>query len=151
MDFRGNAVERAQLMTQPQPPNNSAIGGAEIAISMILRIGVVASLSIVVLGTVLSFVHHYDYVSSHDELHRLTSPPADFPRTATQIWQGARHGNGEAIIMAGLLLLLATPVLRVAVSILAFAYEKDGAFVVITSIVLALLLLSFVLGRVTEG
>jgi uncharacterized membrane protein len=53
--------------------------------------------------------------------------------------------------MAGLLLLLATPVLRVAVSILAFIYEKDGIFVMITSIVLALLLLSFVLGRVTGG
>jgi uncharacterized membrane protein len=138
-------------MTQPLQPDASAIGGVEIAISLILRIGVVASLSIVVLGTMLSFVYHHDYFSSHDELHRLTSPPADFPRTATQIWQGVRHGQGEAIIMAGLLLLLATPVLRVAVSILAFIYEKDGIFVMITSIVLALLLLSFVLGRVTGG
>jgi uncharacterized membrane protein len=49
--------------------------------------------------------------------------------------------------MAGLLLLIATPVLRVAVSILAFVYQRDRAFVAITSIVLALLLTSFVLGR----
>ena len=138
-------------MTPMRPPNDSTIGGVEIAISLILRIGVVASLSIVVLGTVLSFVHHHDYFSSHDELHRLTSPPADFPRTATQIWQGVQHARGQAVIMAGLMLLLATPVLRVAVSILAFTYEKDGAFIIITSVVLTLLLLSFVLGRVTGG
>jgi uncharacterized membrane protein len=138
-------------MTQPRQPNDSTIGGVEIAISLILRIGVVTSLSIVVLGTVLTFVHHRDYFSSHEQLHRLTSPPADFPRTATQIWQGVRHGGGEAVIMAGLLLLLATPVLRVAVSILAFIYEKDGTFVIITATVLALLLLSFVLGRATGG
>ena len=93
-------------MTPMRPPNDSTIGGVEIAISLILRIGVVASLSIVVLGTVLSFVHHHDYFSSHDELHRLTSPPADFPRTATQIWQGVQHARGQAVIMAGLMLLL---------------------------------------------
>ena len=52
--------------------------------------------------------------------------------------------------MAGLLLLIATPVTRVAVSIFAFVYEKDRVFVIITIIVLSLLLLSFFLGRV-EG
>jgi uncharacterized membrane protein len=39
--------------------------------------------------------------------------------------------------MAGLLLLIATPVLRVAVSMLAFVYQRD----------LTLLLTSFVLGK----
>ena len=38
--------------------------------------------------------------------------------------------------------------LRVAVSILAFAIERDRAYVVITSIVLLLLILSFALGAV---
>jgi uncharacterized membrane protein len=135
-----------------QQANNSATVKVEIAISLLLRIGVVTSLSIVVLGMVLTFMHHPDYLSSkNNQLHSLTSPPADFPRSASQIWHGMRHGRGSAIIMAGLLLLLATPVLRVAISILAFVYEKDGVFVILTSIVLALLLLSFVLGRVTGG
>jgi uncharacterized membrane protein len=39
-------------------------------------------------------------------------------------------------------------VLRVAVSILAFAVERDRRYVAITSIVLLLLILSFVLGAV---
>jgi uncharacterized membrane protein len=49
--------------------------------------------------------------------------------------------------MAGLLLLIATPVMRVAFSVLVFVYQHDRVFVVITSIVLTLLLVSFVLGR----
>ena len=53
-------------------------------------------------------------------------------------------------MVAGLLLLIATPVLRVAVSIFAFVYEKDKVFVIITSIVLGLLLLSFILGKATS-
>ena len=52
--------------------------------------------------------------------------------------------------MVGLMLLIATPVARVAVSILGFVYEHDRRYVIITSIVLALLILSFVLGK-AEG
>ena len=49
--------------------------------------------------------------------------------------------------MRGLLLLIATPVVRVAVSILGFVYERDWRYILITSIVLGLLILSFALGR----
>ena len=55
--------------------------------------------------------------------------------------------SGESIAVLGLLLLVATPVLRVAISIFAFLYQKDRVFVVITSVVLMLLLLSFMLGK----
>jgi uncharacterized membrane protein len=43
--------------------------------------------------------------------------------------------------------LVATPVARVALSIAVFARQRDRTYVVITSIVLGLLLLSFALGR----
>jgi len=43
--------------------------------------------------------------------------------------------------------LIATPVMRVAVSILVFVYENDRIFILITCVVLALLLLSFLLGE----
>jgi uncharacterized membrane protein len=61
--------------------------------------------------------------------------------------RGLEHSQGRAIVMAGLLLLIATPVVRVAISVLAFVYQRDRTFVVITSVVLALLLTSFALGR----
>ena len=50
--------------------------------------------------------------------------------------------RGRAIIQLGLLLLIATPVARVAFSLVAFLRERDRAYVLITSFVLALLLVS---------
>jgi uncharacterized membrane protein len=52
----------------------------------------------------------------------------------------------EVVMLAGLLLLIATPVARVAFSMAAFALEKDWAYVGITAIVLAVLAYSIVTG-----
>jgi uncharacterized membrane protein len=48
----------------------------------------------------------------------------------------------EALIFAGLLLLIATPVARVAFSLVAFVLERDGLYVLFTVIVLVILLYS---------
>ena len=119
----------------------------ELLLSNLLRIGVVTSLTIVVIGTIVSFVRHPDYLFSKTELHRLTARDSAFPNTLSESVTAVLHGQGRGIVIVGILLLVATPVMRVAVSILAFVYEKDLIFVLITSTVLALLLLSFVLGR----
>ena len=84
------------------------------------------------------------------ELRRLTSPGAAFPRTMGEVIAGVREMRGQAIVVVGLLLLIATPVMRVAVSIVAFAVERDWVFATITGVVLGLLLLSFFIGKV-EG
>jgi uncharacterized membrane protein len=122
----------------------------EMIISTLLRVGVISSLSIVILGTILSFSHHADYTSSPEELTRLTRPPAAFPRSVSQVISGLRGFEGRAVVTVGLLLLIATPVMRVGVSVFIFLHQEDYTFVIITSVVLALLLLSFVLGR-AEG
>ena len=122
----------------------------ELVISHLLRVGVVTSLAVVVIGTLVSFAHHRDYLSSNTALHQLTAHTAVFPHTIGDTIASLRHGEGRGIIILGLLLLVATPVMRVAVSILGFVYERDLIFVLITTTVLALLLLSFVLGR-AEG
>jgi uncharacterized membrane protein len=119
----------------------------ELIISDLLRIGVTCSLLIVLLGTIVSFSRHHDYFSSPPDLGRITAKGAVFPHDLKDIWAGLLAGRGAAIVMAGLILLVATPVLRVAVSIFAFAFQGDRAFVVITTIVLALLCLSFFLGK----
>ena len=46
----------------------------------------------------------------------------------------------EAVILAGLLILIATPVARVLLSLIAFILERDRTYVVCTLIVLAILL-----------
>ncbi len=117
----------------------------EILISNLLKAGVLISLGIIVLGTVVTFIHHPDYLSSHTDLQKLTTNAAVFPRTPSEMLTGLGRFEGRSIVILGLLLLVATPVLRVAVSIVAFVYQRDLVFVLITTTVLALLLLSFVL------
>jgi uncharacterized membrane protein len=122
----------------------------ELLISVLLRVGVSVSLTVVVLGTVFTFAHHHDYFTSRTATPEITGEAARFPHTVSAVFRGVRDLQGRSIVLLGLLLLIATPVLRVAVSIFAFVYEHDRAYVIITSIVLLLLLLSFFLGR-AEG
>lgn len=140
-------------MSQPEVLRVEAEGTAaprrraELIISRTLRWGVGLSISIVLLGVVVSFLNHPEYISSHIELNRLTHPGAAKPQTLGSVIRGAAAFRGEAIIALGLLVLIATPVVRVAVSVLTFVEERDRTYVAITTTVLLLLLLSFVLGR----
>lgn len=120
----------------------------ELALSYVLRMGVVASLLTVVAGSCVTLVRHPDYLESQAVLGRLMGPSAEFPHTLAQTWEGLREGRGRAICVMGLLLLILTPVMRVVVSIVAFALERDWAFVAMTTVVLAVLAASFLLGRV---
>lgn len=120
----------------------------ELAISLLLRSGVVICLALVIFGTILTFLHHPSYVHSGFELQRLASPRAAFPHTLREVVAGLVAWRGQAFVTTGLILLIATPIMRVAISILAFVYQRDRIFVVLTTIVLAVLLLSFVLGKV---
>ena len=126
-----------------QPPPSSF----ELLISTLLRSGVSVSFAIIVLGTLISFFHHPEYLSSATDLQRLTSPGNASLHTLHDVLAGIREFHGQAIVSVGLILLIATPVLRVAVAIFAFLTQKDRTFAVITSIVLLLLLLSFFLGK----
>jgi uncharacterized membrane protein len=53
----------------------------------------------------------------------------------------------SGFVALGLLVLIATPILRVVGSIGAFLYERDWRFAAITSLVLAILIVSLLLGR----
>jgi uncharacterized membrane protein len=119
----------------------------ELLISGILRAGVCLSFLLIVAGTLVTFLHHPSYLASEAALQRLTRPGAAFPHTAREELTAIRELRGQAVVVLGLAVLVATPVLRVAVSIAAFAVQRDRAFVLITCVVLALLLLSFFLGR----
>lgn len=140
--------EAAGSKPDRQPPAE-LVRKVELLISNLLRIGVVSSLLVVVVGLVISFVHHPAYLEAA-RMQQVVSPSHPAWHSISELLSGLRHFRGEAIIMAGLLLLIATPVMRVAVSIVAFVVERDFTFVVVTSFVLAMLILSFVLGK-AEG
>jgi uncharacterized membrane protein len=127
--------------------NEDKVRKVELLISNLLRVGVIVSLLIVTIGTIFSFAHHHDYLNVSKELPALTRPGAVFPHTIKSVIADLLKLRGRAIVMTGLLLLIATPVARVAVSIFAFIYQKDRVFVLVTTTVLILLLLSFFLGK----
>ena len=118
----------------------------EPAVSHLLRGGVIASIAVVIAGLVLTFVHHPDYVSSRPALGQLTAAEQPFPHTVSGVVEGIREGHGQAVVMLGLLLLIATPVARVALSIGIFAVQGDRLYLAITTAVLLLLIASFVVG-----
>lgn len=120
----------------------------DLAISRLLRIGVLLSIAVIATGIIVTFVHHPSYFSSRPELGSLTSTSVQYPHTLIGVLQGTMQGGGQAIISLGVLLLIATPVARVALSIIVFAIERDRLYVAITAAVLALLLISFALGSV---
>ena len=107
---------------------------AETLISWLLRIGVGISAALAVAGMVVIIVHHPAHVIGMT-MHN--------PR---EVFAAIRAGHGQGIAMLGLLLLIATPVMRVALSIGLFLRERDYAFALITTTVLLLLILSFALG-----
>ena len=121
---------------------------SDFLISTLLRTGVVLSIVIIFTGLTITFVHHPDYFSSRPQLGALTSAGVHFPSTFVDVVQGVRNGRGQAVMAAGLLLLIATPVARVALSVVIFFAERDRLYVAITTAVFAILMIAFALGRV---
>ena len=118
----------------------------DVAISMLLRIGVFLSVAVIAIGIVITFAHHPEYMSSHTSLGQLTATSGQYPNHLIGVIEGVREGKGQAIVMAGLLLLIATPIARVALSIVAFIIERDRLYTMITAAVLLILLIGFVVG-----
>ena len=117
----------------------SLVRQAEVAISNVLRGGVLLSAVVILIGVVLYYIHPRSNAAN----------ALSYPHTLGGVIPALQAGNPEGIITLGLLILLATPVLRVAVSIGAFALEHDWLYVGITTLVLALLLSSIlVLGAI---
>jgi len=121
--------------------------GIEVLISRLLLGGVLVSMATVLVGVVLMFVHHPEYLQAAADLAHLTQPGAAFPHTLSELAGGVAAGRGQAVVALGLLLLIATPILRVAVSVVGFALERDRAYTVICGLVLVLLVISFLLGK----
>ena len=133
------------------PPEEGRDLRVEILISYILRAGVLISLAVIVLGIVLMFAAHPEYLSSSASFTELAHPAEARAFDVGEIIAGAFRGHGESVITLGFLILTMTPVLRVAVSTLVFVYQKDPVFTAITLVVLGILLSSYLLGGMGHG
>jgi uncharacterized membrane protein len=122
-----------------QSERDALLRRTELIISNVLRGGVLLSAGVIALGAILYYVRWLGTGGKASE--------GAFPHTLAAVGNGLSHGDPLAVIVLGLLLLLATPVLRVAVSIITFAMERDWLYTGITLLVLAILVLSFLLGK----
>jgi uncharacterized membrane protein len=116
--------------------------GLDEKLGILLRTGVLIS-AVVVLGGGILYLIHVGSGLPHYRVFR--GEPADL-RSVPGILKDACSLRPAGLIQLGLLLLIATPVTRVAFSVLAFALNRDQTYVVVTLIVFALLLYSLVGG-----
>jgi uncharacterized membrane protein len=110
----------------------------EKIVGNLLRGGVLLSAAVILVGAALYLWRHGREGVDYSQFHTL----AKEVRGPIGIIKSAWHFRGQGLIQLGLLILIATPVARVAFSVYAFAREGDRTYVVITLIVLAVLLLS---------
>ena len=107
-------------------------------IGLVLRTGVLIAAFFVLIGGVMYLLRENGPVPNYHVFH---SEPAEL-RSVPGILHAAAALQAPALIQFGLLVLIATPVARVILSVVVFAYERDRIYVLVTVIVLGLLLYS---------
>ena len=110
----------------------------ELAISRMLRAGVSLAAVVVLIGGILYLLQAHGVAPDYGHFHGVRSPADRIPPPVV-----AHHLDSRNIIRVGILLLIATPIMRVAYCVYSFAAQKDKIYVVVSSIVLTVLLYSF--------
>ena len=116
----------------------------EIIIGYTLRIGVLAAAALVLAGGVYYLIENAFTPVDYHTFH----PAAKSSLNLSGIVRNAAALNSLGIIQLGLLVLIATPIVRVILSVVAFLLERDVLYVLVTSIVLGVLLYSYLVGGV---
>ncbi len=120
--------------------------GLNDAIAKVLRYGVVLSFAVLAVGLVVLVLAPPP--GAPDTLQGVLG--ANFGKPSLDLSSmggGISLGNGVSILELGALILMATPVTRVAASVVLFMLRRDLVYVGITSLVLAMLLVAiFLLG-----
>ena len=112
----------------------------ERVVGRLLQTGVLLSASVVIAGGVWLLSRSGNTVV---DFRQFRAEPREL-RSVGALLNTAPHPKPEAVIQFGLMLLIATPVARVIFSMVAFALQRDRAYVIITMIVLAVLAYSLV-------
>ena len=112
----------------------------ENIVGNLLRAGVLLSAVVVTIGAGIYLAQHW---KTPVDYRVFRGGPSNL-RSVTGIFREAMALHGRGIIQLGLLLLIATPVARVAFSIWGFHEEHDRMYVGFTIVVLIVLLYSLI-------
>ena len=115
----------------------------QLLLGRVLRAGTVISISIVFFGGMIYLYRHGHTIANYKT---FTGIP-DFVQHFQGLVYGALHVKGQAIIQIGIILLIATPILRVICSAIGFVLEKDYMYVGISILVLFIIFMSMVGGH----
>jgi uncharacterized membrane protein len=109
-------------------------------IGQLLRAGVLLAAAIVAAGGVSYLVQNH---SRQVNYHTFTAGGQSLC-TLPGIVHSAAHLDSAGLIQFGLLLLIATPVARVAIALVGFALERDRLYTAVSLVVLLILALSLI-------
>jgi uncharacterized membrane protein len=115
----------------------------QAVIGWILRIGVFVSTAFVITGGVIFLFNH-----GHSQIDFVSfNKVPDFISHVSSVIDGVIHLKGQAIIQFGIVLLIATPVLRVIFAGIGFLMEKDYLYTFISILVFLIILTSMISGH----
>lgn len=126
------------IETQPLAPSQEA--ELERSISNLLQFGVWIASAIVLIGGILYLIRHG---AEPVDYHVFRGEPAIY-RSLPGIMGAILAGHRRAIIQFGLVILIATPILRVILCFITFLRWRDLTYVAITALVLSGLIYSLV-------
>ena len=123
--------------------------GMRPVVSALLRYGVIVSALVIILGLVLLLAQVG--LTAFVSIPRIQNPESTDLTSLRAVLRQLLPPEPQAVMDAGILLLIATPVLTVGASAISFALEGDWLYVVITTFVFAMLILGFTAIRVGAG
>lgn len=138
-----NSPIRLEADQQKAKPGSLKDKDMQVIIGWILRGGVAVSMFLVFIGGVFFVYRHGHSIPDY----RTFKGVPDFIHSLGGILNGVITLKGQAIIQLGIILLIATPVVRVAFSAIGFVLEKDYLYTFITLIVLLIILASMISGH----
>jgi uncharacterized membrane protein len=132
----------------PQRPSSAEVGrrrvwsdhDVEQVIGRLLQAGVVIASIVVIVGGAMLLVRH----GAERPAFSVFRGESSHLRSIGATLRGVLAGDARAIVQLGLVLLIATPVARVALTLAAFAAQRDRLYVAMTAVVLVLLLVGLV-------
>ena len=112
------------------------------SVGNLLRLGVVSAVTTSIIGFVKLFLEGFKMPRKYTMLNMGTSSE----KVWGHFWETLCKGEGMAIIQLGILMLIFTPLMRIIFALIGYLKEKDYTYVIISSIVLAIMAISFFTG-----
>ena len=114
----------------------------EVAIGHMLRVGVIVSGLVVLAGGALYLIHAPSATPTYSTFH----PVKPALRSIVGVLSGLRHLDPPSLIQLGILLLIATPIVRVVYCVAGFIRQRDRLYIAVSTLVLTILIYSLLRG-----